>query len=114
LSRHRFRQKQFTGSDFSYAVEKATYVSEWRWNAPLCGLQHGPPVLPFSGRRAISRFNETGSCAMYDQFNEYVNFYHKYAVTWWNHLGPTGYLTLLSLVGVFGYVMMLKGPKRLT
>jgi hypothetical protein len=48
-----------------------------------------------------------------DSFNQYMVFYQKYAINWWNHIGPAGYLTLLSLVGIIGYLTMLKGPKRL-
>ena len=50
---------------------------------------------------------------MIELFNEYMVFYHRYALTWWNGLGPRGYVTLLSLVGGIGYLTMLKGPKRL-
>ena len=50
---------------------------------------------------------------MLDTFYEYVHIYQKYAVSWWNNIGPMEYLTLLSLVGIIGYLTMLKGPKRL-
>ena len=50
---------------------------------------------------------------MVDSFYDHLNFYQRYAVNWWNHLTPTGYVTLLSLVGIIGYLTMLKGPKRL-
>ena len=46
--------------------------------------------------------------------NEYLIFYQRYAINWWNGLGPTGYITLLSMVGVIGYITMLKGSKRLS
>ncbi len=50
---------------------------------------------------------------MVDTFYEYFHFYQKYAVNWWNHIGPKEYVILLSIVGILGYLMMLKGPKRL-
>ena len=50
---------------------------------------------------------------MYEMVTEHVRIYQKFAVHSWNHLGPTGYVTLLSLVGIIGYLTMLKGPKRL-
>lgn len=39
--------------------------------------------------------------------------YSAMAVKWWDHLGPAGYLGILSFVGIFGYLMMLKSPKRI-
>ena len=49
---------------------------------------------------------------MLDTFNSYVRLYEKYAVTWWNQVGPVEYLTLLAAVGIIGFVSMLKSPKR--
>jgi hypothetical protein len=43
---------------------------------------------------------------------EYLAFYKKYALNWWNHIGPMEYLLILTVVGVMGYVMMLKSPKQ--
>jgi len=50
---------------------------------------------------------------MVETFYEYMYFYQRYAINWWNNIGPVGYVTLLSLVGIMGYIMMLKGPKRI-
>ena len=50
---------------------------------------------------------------MIDTFYEYLDFYKKFAVNWWNHIGPADYVTLLVLVGVIGYLTMLRGTKRL-
>ena len=50
---------------------------------------------------------------MVDTFHDYLRLYQTYAVNWWNHIGPKEYLTLLLLIGVFGYLSMLKGPKRI-
>lgn len=50
---------------------------------------------------------------MVDLFYEYIYFYQKYAIAWWNHVGPAEYVTMLTVVGVLGYLMMLKGPKRI-
>ena len=51
---------------------------------------------------------------MPETFYEYMVFYQKYAINWWNHLGPRGYIVLLSLVGIIGYITMLRGPKRIS
>ena len=50
---------------------------------------------------------------MLDVIYEYLHFYQKYAITSWNHLGPAGYVIILSAVGIIGYLTMLKGPKRI-
>lgn len=50
---------------------------------------------------------------MVEIFFEYMAFYKKYAVNWWDHIGPKEYVILLSLVGILGYLLMLKKPKRL-
>ncbi len=50
---------------------------------------------------------------MIEIFYEYMLFYQKYAINWWDHIGPKDYVTLLSLVGIIGYFTMLRGPKRL-
>ncbi len=50
---------------------------------------------------------------MIDTFYECLDFYKKFAVNWWNHIGPADYLTLLTIVGVVGYLIMLRGTKRL-
>ena len=50
---------------------------------------------------------------MVEMIQENMVFYQKYAINWWNHIGPVGYVTLLSLVGIIGYLTMLKGPKRI-
>ena len=42
-----------------------------------------------------------------------VTLGNPYAIAWWNHVGPAEYVTLLTIVGVLGYLMMLKGPKRI-
>ncbi len=42
---------------------------------------------------------------------EYYIFYQRYLFNAWNTLGPTGYITILSLVGVGGWWMMRKGPR---
>ena len=51
---------------------------------------------------------------MLDTFYDYLRFYQKYAIDWWNRVGPAEYLTLLMLVGVIGYLSMLKSPKRIS
>jgi hypothetical protein len=51
---------------------------------------------------------------MPETFDQYVRFYIKFAVHWWNNIGPTGYVILLTLVAVAGYIMMMRGPKRLS
>lgn len=50
---------------------------------------------------------------MTDKCFEYMVFYQKYASEWWGSLGPRGYVTILSVVGIIGYLTMLKGPKRI-
>lgn len=50
---------------------------------------------------------------MAESFREYMMFYQKYAINWWNHLTPFGYLCILCTVGIMGYLLMLKGPKRI-
>ena len=45
---------------------------------------------------------------MVDSAFELMTFYKKYAINWWNHIGPSEYLTLLIMVGVFGYILMLR------
>ena len=52
--------------------------------------------------------------SMVDTFYDYLRFYQKYAIDWWNHVGPTEYLIILSLVGIFGYLSMLRCSKRLS
>ena len=37
-----------------------------------------------------------------------MKFYKKYAINWWDHIGPQEYIVLLIMVGVFGYVLMLR------
>lgn len=49
---------------------------------------------------------------MFDWVSEYLYFYRKYARDYWNHLGPTEYLTLLILIGVIGWHWMSKGPSN--
>lgn len=39
---------------------------------------------------------------VYDQ----LNFYHRFALGYWNNLGPDGYALLLALVALIGYAMM--------
>ena len=50
---------------------------------------------------------------MIEIFYQHLDFYKKFAVNWWNHIGPADYITMLTLVGVIGYITMLKGAKRL-
>lgn len=65
-------------------------------------------------RATVQRLrHDGGGRSMVETFYDSVYFYQKYAIDWWNRLGPTGYLTLLSIVGVIGYLSMLKGPKRI-
>ncbi|WP_010588050.1 hypothetical protein [Schlesneria paludicola] len=51
--------------------------------------------------------------AMIQTCQNYISFYKQYAIDWWNHIGPVEYVVLLSLVGIIGYVSMLKGNKRI-
>lgn len=37
-----------------------------------------------------------------------LRFYKKYAINWWDHIGPTEYLVLLLMVGFLGYLLMLR------
>ena len=50
---------------------------------------------------------------MIDLFHDYMHFYAKFAVNWWNTVGPVEYVSMLTLVGVVGYWTMLNGSKRL-
>jgi hypothetical protein len=49
--------------------------------------------------------------AMLDWIYDHGAFYHRYFWHIWNNLTPTGYATLLTSVGVFGWIAM-KGKKR--
>jgi len=51
--------------------------------------------------------------AMIQTCQNYISFYKHYAIDWWNHIGPTEYVVMLSLVGILGYLSMLKGNKRI-
>lgn len=51
---------------------------------------------------------------MSEFIREYLIFYQRYAINWWNHLTPFGYLCLLCTVGISGYLLMLRGPKRIS
>lgn len=51
---------------------------------------------------------------MPDFLYEYLTFYRKYAVDKWNHITPREYLVLLILVGVIGFMWMLRGSKKLS
>lgn len=42
---------------------------------------------------------------------DYWMFYNRYFWTWWANLGPAGYTTVLTSVGVFGFLAM-RGRKR--
>jgi hypothetical protein len=53
----------------------------------------------------------TAGHTMWDWLFDYWVFYNRYFWTQWDHLGPTGYTTILTTVGVFGYIAM-KGRKR--
>ena len=48
---------------------------------------------------------------MWDAVYDYWSFYQRYFWTQWANLGPSGYLTVLTSVGVFGWIAM-KGRKR--
>jgi hypothetical protein len=48
---------------------------------------------------------------MLDLAYDHWMFYQRYLWTMWANLGPTGYATLLTSVGVFGWIAM-KGKKR--
>ena len=50
---------------------------------------------------------------MYDTCRQLLAFYQRYAIDWWNHIGPRDYVILLSLVGIIGYLSMLRGSKRI-
>lgn len=71
----------------------------------------GPGHQNVSGR--VSLWIVMQETPMTDTFYEYLDFYKKFAVNWWNHIGPADYITLLMLVGVIGYLTMLRGNKRL-
>ena len=48
---------------------------------------------------------------MWDWAYEHWHFYQKYAMGMWHNLGPTGYASVLTFVGVFGFIAM-RGKKR--
>lgn len=48
---------------------------------------------------------------MWDWLFDYWAFYNRYLSTQWANLGPSGYTTILSCVGIFGWLAM-KGRKR--
>jgi hypothetical protein len=48
---------------------------------------------------------------MWDWVYEHAHFYHHYVLRMWHNLGPTGYASVLTFVGVFGFLAM-RGKKR--
>ena len=48
---------------------------------------------------------------MWDWTYDQANFYYRYAWHAWETLGPVGYASVLSFVGIFGFLAM-KGQKR--
>ena len=45
-------------------------------------------------------------------FQEYIEFYRRFLMRQWNHMTPTTYVVLLSLVLAAGWLMMRSGTKR--
>ncbi len=52
-----------------------------------------------------------GETIMWDWTYDQANFYYRYAWHAWETLGPVGYASVLSFVGIFGFLAM-KGQKR--
>ena len=48
---------------------------------------------------------------MWEWAYNYWQIYYRYAWNAWHGLGPTGYVSILSFVGIFGFLAM-KGKKR--
>jgi hypothetical protein len=48
---------------------------------------------------------------MWYVIDDYWRYYHHALWQAWQSLGPTGYVSILSFVGVFGFLAM-KGKKR--
>ncbi len=64
-------------------------------------------------RRAFRSIRSTfaASRIMWDWVYEHIHFYHNYVLRMWHNLGPTGYASVLTFVGVFGFIAM-RGKKR--
>jgi len=59
----------------------------------------------------LESFTKTqGTPAMFEWVFDYQLFYYKFLMNWWNTLGPVGYTSILTLVGVGGFWAMRKGP----
>ena len=50
---------------------------------------------------------------MFEWVFDYQLYYYKFLWNWWNTLGPVGYTSILTLVGVGGFWAMRKGPNSL-
>lgn len=48
---------------------------------------------------------------MWDTITDHLHFYYRYLWNAWQSLGPSGYVSVLTFVGVFGFIAM-KGKKR--
>mgnify|MGYP001233724950 CR=1 FL=1 len=49
---------------------------------------------------------------MYEAIVYNIDFYRRYAISWWNHMGPFDYATVLTLIGILGWYWM-QGNKKL-
>ena len=63
-----------------------------------------------TGRRAHLCFTERHS--MYEAIVYNIDFYRRYAISWWTHMGPFDYATVLTLIGILGWYWM-QGNKKL-
>ncbi len=49
---------------------------------------------------------------MYESIIYNIDFYRRYAITWWDRMGPFDYATVLTIIGIIGWYWM-RGHKKL-
>lgn len=49
---------------------------------------------------------------MYEAIVYNIDFYRRYAISWWSHMGPFDYAAVLTFIGLLGWYWM-QGNKKL-
>ncbi len=49
---------------------------------------------------------------MYESIVYNLDYYKRFALSWWAHMGPFDYAAVLTIIGILGWYMM-QGHKKL-